>query len=70
MAGHHGSPTFEAYTRNLRRIYWAEFVDAQIAAARPLSFRASLVADPMPEKDSLANTYEYHRHRVAPANAD
>lgn len=67
MAGHHGSPTFETYTRNLKRIYWSEFVDAQLAAARPMNFRASLVDDPMPEKDNLANAFEYHRHRAVVA---
>jgi len=62
MAGH-GSPTFEAYSRNLRRIFWSEFVDAQLCAARPANFQASLVANPLPEKDNLAKVFEYHRHR-------
>lgn len=63
---HYGSPMFEAYTRTLRRIYWADFVDAQLSAARPVNFKASIVADPMPEPDHLANAYEYHRHRQTP----
>ena len=61
----HGSPLFEAYTRNLRRVLWAEFVDAQNQAARPLNFRASLVEPVLPETDSLATAYDYHRHRTS-----
>ena len=60
----HGSATFEAYTRNLRRLYWAEFVDAQLSAERNAHFRASLVSNPLPEKDNLVNAYDYHRHRT------
>ena len=59
----HGSPLFEAYTRNLRRVFWAEFVDAQNQAARPLNFRASLVEPALPETDNLATAFDYHRHR-------
>lgn len=63
----YGSPMFEAYTRTLRRVYWAEFVDAQLNATRPASFKASLVDSPLPEGDHLVNSYEYHRHRQTPA---
>jgi hypothetical protein len=62
----HGSPLFEAYTRNLRRLYWAEFVDAQNQAARPVNFRASLVEAPLQETENLATAYDYHRHRTIP----
>ena len=62
----HGSPLFEAYTRNLRRLYWAEFVDAQNQAARPAQFKASLVEPPLQESDNLATAYDYHRHRLTP----
>lgn len=61
----HGSPLFEAYTRNLRRLYWAEFIDRQTELARPAQFRASIIQDPLPETDSLAGAYDYHRHRTA-----
>lgn len=59
----HGSPGFEAYTRNLRRLMWADFIEAQMAATRPTQFRASIVDDPLPDTDSLAKSFEYHRHR-------
>lgn len=61
---HHGSPLFEAYTRNLRRLYWSEFIDQQMENTRAATFRASLVHDPLPEKDNLAPAFEYHRHRT------
>jgi hypothetical protein len=61
---HHGSPLFEAYTRNLRRLYWSEFIDQQMESTRSSTFRASLVHDPLPDKDNLASAFEYHRHRI------
>ena len=60
----HGSPMFEAYTHNLRRVYWAEFIDAQMRATRPAQFRASIVAPALPETDDLSNAFDYHRHRT------
>lgn len=60
---HHGSRGFEAYVRNLRRLMWADFIEAQRAATRPAQFRASIVDDPLPESDNLAQSFEYHRHR-------
>ncbi len=59
-----GSPMFASYTRNLRRIYWVEFIDAQTEAARPSRFRASLVNAPLRDQAELAATFEYHRHRT------
>ncbi|MEQ1717458.1 MAG: hypothetical protein ABL907_16020 [Hyphomicrobium sp.] len=59
----HGSPMFVAYTRTLTRIFWAEFVDSQLTAARPSQFRASLVDDPLPGTEHLGKAFEYHRHR-------
>ncbi len=41
-----GSPNFDAYARNLRRIYWMEFIDRQMLKSRPRAFRASIVAEP------------------------
>ncbi|MCB1483636.1 MAG: hypothetical protein AB7S74_06405 [Hyphomicrobium sp.] len=66
----HGSAIFEAYTRTLRRIYWAEFVDAQLTAARPQNFKASIVESPMPEPDHLAKAFEYHRYRTTPPTSE
>ncbi len=60
----HGSQTFEAYTRNLRRIYWAEFIDSQMRATRPEQFRASLVVPALPETGDLTTAFDYHRHRT------
>lgn len=62
---HHGSPMFESYARNLRRLFWSEFVDRQLEATRAAQFRASLVEAPLPEKDGLGNAYDYHRHRTS-----
>lgn len=61
----HGSPLFEAYVRNMKRLAWAEFIDSQSLIARPGAFRASLVEtaeDGQPE--NLAASYNYHRHRM------
>lgn len=63
----HGSPTFVMYTRNLRRIYWAEFIDVQTQMSRardpvvvttPASDAPSLA-----DIESLSPSFEYHRHR-------
>ncbi len=62
---HHGSQSFEAYAKNLRRIYWAEFIDAQLRATRPERFRASIVAPALPETDELSNAFDYHRFRAS-----
>lgn len=62
MAGH-GSPLFETYTRNLRRLYWAEFIDTQSRAVRAETFRASIVVAPTTDTAGLAQAYDYHRQR-------
>ena len=54
----HGSPLFEAYTRNLRRLYWSEFIDRQMDASRNATFKASIVEDPISEADSRAPAYD------------
>ncbi len=59
----HGTPSFEAYARNLRRLLWADFIEAQMAATRPAQFRASIVENPLPDTGNLAHSFEYHRHR-------
>lgn len=59
---HHGSPLFESYSRNLRRLYWSEFIDQQLEGTRPTAFRASLVSDPQPEVDNLAQAYDHRRN--------
>ena len=45
MFTQHGSATFEAYSRTLRKIMWADFVDEQMRIAREESYRASLVSE-------------------------
>ncbi len=42
-----GSPNFDAYARNLRRIYWMEFIDRQMLQSRARAFRASIVTPPI-----------------------
>ena len=60
----HGSPLFQAYSRNLRRLFWSEFIDQQMELVRPATFHASLVDNPLSDADSLINAYDYHRHRT------
>ena len=63
----HGSPLFEAYVRNMKRLAWAEFIDSQSLIARPGAFRASLVeAVDNVEPENLAASYNYHRNRLGP----
>ncbi len=38
------SDMFESYARTLRRVYWAEFIDAQMYGSRHENFRASLLS--------------------------
>lgn len=64
----HGSPLFETYSRNLRRLYWAEFVDTQTQAVTTGQFRASLIEPPLPEQDNLVAVYAYHRNRLGPGD--
>lgn len=63
----HGSPTFVMYTRNLRRIYWAEFIDVQTQLTRSrdpvVVTTAASDAPQMAEIESLGPSFEYHRHR-------
>ena len=61
----HGSPTFVMYTRNLRRIFWAEFIDVQtqMTRTRDPAAPAGSVTPALPDIESLAPTFEYHRHR-------
>ena len=59
----HGSPGFESYARNLRRLFWADFIDAQTQAARPSQFKASIVEPPLKDTENLAVAFDYHRHR-------
>lgn len=59
----HGSPTFDCYTRNLRRIFWAEFIDVQTQIRN-----AGVTLTPSQEAatadlESLSPTFEYFRHR-------
>lgn len=52
-----GTRNFSAYNRNLRRIMWAEFLDAQLRLARAHQFRATIVANPLDDKASLTALY-------------
>ena len=61
-----GSQDFDSYARNLRRLMWAEFIDAQMQMTRAHQFRASLVDDPfVTQTADLAQHFDYHRHRTA-----
>jgi hypothetical protein len=58
-----GSPTFNMYSRNLQRIFWAEFIDVQTQMTRNRDPRA-VGPDAQPqEAESLGRTFEYHRQR-------
>lgn len=58
-----GTQNFEIYARNIKRIYWAEFIDLQLRTARANQFRASLVAEPYENQVFLAANYEMARNR-------
>lgn len=59
-----GSPNFDAYARNLRRIMWAEFIDERMRTTRARQFRASLVESPYAAAAlDIAPHIEYHRTR-------
>jgi hypothetical protein len=62
----HGSATFECYVRNLRRIYWSEFVDVQTQMSRTGGIQPAATATPTADKESLIPSYEYFRHRNLP----
>ena len=42
----HGTLNFLAYDRNLKRVLWIEYLEAQARAARANRFKASIVANP------------------------
>jgi hypothetical protein len=65
MGSSYGTPAFEAYVRNMRRLYWVDFVESQMQAARPSQFKASLVGPPLKDVDNLTTAFDYHRHRLA-----
>jgi len=48
-----GSSTFEAYNRTLRRVMWADFIDAHLKAAREQQYRASLVEEPYKDQKPI-----------------
>lgn len=54
---------FEVYARTIKRVYWAEFIDVQLRAARANQFRASLVQEPYKDQVFLAGNYETARTR-------
>ena len=58
----HGSPLFEAYVRNMKRLAWAKFIDSQ--ALLPGAFRASIVEGDQREPENLVASYNYHRNRL------
>jgi hypothetical protein len=62
----HGSPAFQCYARNLRRIYWSEFVDVQTQMSRAGTTAPAGAATPTADKESLMPSYEYYRHRGLP----
>ncbi|MEO1282195.1 MAG: hypothetical protein AAFV69_10715 [Pseudomonadota bacterium] len=39
-----GSANFDSYARNLRRLHWMEFLDAQVRLKQRHTFRASLIS--------------------------
>lgn len=59
-----GSPLFDTYTRTLRRLYWADFLETQVRAAKLEQYRASIVQPSIPEDGSLAAAFDYHRRRT------
>lgn len=41
------SPNFQAYDRNLRRLFYASLVDECLKERRRVAFRASIVTNPL-----------------------
>lgn len=64
----HGSAMFDSYTRNLRRIYWSEFIDVQSQMSRGRDVLAASVPENLSEVESLSPTFEYFRHRMMPGS--
>jgi hypothetical protein len=58
-----GSPTFNMYSRNLQRIFWAEFIDVQTQMTRNRDPRAIGPDVQLREVESLGPTFEYYRLR-------
>jgi hypothetical protein len=53
----YGTLNFIAYDRNLKRVLWIEFLEAQARAARASRFKASIVANPYDEACDAAPLY-------------
>lgn len=68
MTGH-SSALFQTYLRNLQRIYWIEFIEAQteLLNARSAAYAAEAENNQeqkaQPSRDCLSATYEYFRYR-------
>lgn len=56
-----GTPNFNSYDRNLRRVLWAEFLEGQLRAARANQFRANIVENPLNEQKALTAYYNQSR---------
>lgn len=61
---------FQSYLRNLQRIYWVEFIEAQtdlINGRTPSCARSEprSVAPPDPSTSCLSATYDHFRYRRA-----
>ncbi len=62
---------FQMYARNLRRIYWADFIDVHVhlvrshdLVAKALPEQVTLDAEIAESAESLVPTCEYSRHRT------
>jgi hypothetical protein len=59
-----GSATFEMYSRNLQRIFWADFIDAQTEMSRSVA-AASTAAIPERDDRLMPDAHRLHRRAVA-----
>jgi hypothetical protein len=53
----YGTLNFIAYDRNLKRVLWIEFLEAQARATRANRFRASIVSNPYDNVRDAAPLY-------------
>jgi uncharacterized membrane protein len=61
-----GSASFDMYSRNLQRIFWADFIEAQTALSRSVGVVAASIAA-IPECDDRLMPDAHRRHRRAVA---
>jgi hypothetical protein len=60
-----GSATFDMYSRNLQRIFWADFIEAQTEMSRSAAAARAVVAVPERDDRLMPDAHRLHRRAVA-----